>query len=171
MPAMTLPRRAETYLPSRSELGPTEEIRNRLRHIIQTPISRIFEPWLPTEFVGQGVIGAYPAVEITESPKEFTVTAELPGMTAKDLHAEFENGVLTIRGEKQEEHRKEGNGDRRYLLWERSYGEFQRSFILPADVDSEKVTAEFENGVLTVLLPKSDKAKENGHKITIAQKK
>ena len=76
---------------------------------------------------------------------------------AVDVEIEFENNVLSIRGEKQDE-RSEGESDR-YHIWERRYGSFHRSFTLPRTVDSSAIDAEFANGVLAVRLPKAAEAK------------
>jgi HSP20 family protein len=96
-----------------------------------------------------------PAVDITEEEGAFNVSAEVPGMSEKDINVSLSGDTLTIKGEKRQE--REEKGDNRYLS-ERSYGAFQRSFSLPEDVDREKIAASFAKGVLTVTLPKSAKA-------------
>ncbi|MCA9737010.1 MAG: Hsp20/alpha crystallin family protein [Gemmatimonadota bacterium] len=105
---------------------------------------------------GTSVSDWMPAVDVRESAEELTLTADLPGLTEKDIDIEFENGVLTIRGEKRSEEQKDGE---RYHIWERRYGSFQRSFTLPRTVKSDSVRAEFDQGVLTVHLPKVPEAK------------
>lgn len=107
-----------------------------------------------------------PAVNVSESKDGLVLTAELPGMSQDDVSVEIENNVLTISGEKVEE-RTEGEEERRYHVWERSYGSFRRSFTLPRTVKGDEVTARFDNGVLTVNLPKVAEAK--GRKVEIAQ--
>ncbi len=125
-------------------------------------LSQLFDEGVPA---GRGDGNAWlPAVNVEESPAELTLTAELPGMKRDDVEIELENNVLTIRGEKSHEH-KEGSEERRYHLWERSYGSFQRSFTLPRTVDPQRISAEFENGVLTVTMPKAAEAR--GRKIEI----
>ena len=99
-----------------------------------------------------------PAVNVEEKADELVLTAELPGMSQQDIELEVENNILSLRGEKVEE-RREGDESRRYHLWERRYGSFQRSFTLPRTVDAESIQAEFENGVLTVRMPKAAEAK------------
>ena len=106
-----------------------------------------------------------PAVNVEESKEELVLTAELPGMTQDDISIELENNVLTISGEKSEQ-RTEGDEERRYHLWERRYGAFQRSFTLPRTVTADEIRATFDSGVLTVHLPKAAEAK--GRKIEIA---
>jgi len=115
-------------------------------------------------------IGWMPAMEITEKNEALVVTAELPGISNKDVEITLEDGVLSIRGEKKEEKR-EGEPESRYHMWERRYGSFQRAFTLPKAVDPEKIKAQFENGVLTITLPKSEKAKVQGRKIPISNGK
>lgn len=97
-----------------------------------------------------------PSITVQESAKEYRVTAELPGLTEKDIKVELTANALTISGEKKEE-REEKHGTTVYS--ERSYGSFYRSIPLPEAVDRNKVKAQFKNGVLTVTLPKSAQAK------------
>ena len=111
----------------------------------------------------------HPSVDIAESDKELTVSAELPGMTEKEVEVVLSDDMLTIKGEKRlEKEEKEKN----YYLMERSYGAFQRSFRLPETVDTGKIAASFDNGVLTVRAPKRPQAaaKEKQKKIQIKSK-
>lgn len=105
-----------------------------------------------------------PAVNVEETGTELVLTAELPGMSRDDVEIELENNILTVRGEKDET-RSEESDERRYHLWERRYGAFQRSFTLPRTVDGESISAEFENGILTIHMPKAAEAK--GRRIEI----
>jgi HSP20 family protein len=104
-----------------------------------------------------------PAVDVEETAEELLLTAELPGMTQDDIELEVENNILTLRGEKSEI-RKEGE-EKKYHLWERRFGSFQRSFTLPRTVRAEGIEAEFLDGVLHVRLPKVAEAKSR--RITI----
>jgi HSP20 family protein len=106
-----------------------------------------------------------PAIDVQEKEGEFVMTAELPGMTDKDVTLDVEQNTLTIRGEKktEREETKESNG--RWHLVERSWGSFERSFALPGNVDGGKVKAKFENGLLTIHLPKRDPS--NGRRVPI----
>jgi HSP20 family protein len=106
-----------------------------------------------------------PAVSVSENQDALVVTAELPGLSEKDIDIQIENGVLTISGEKTEE-RTEGD-ESRYHVWERSYGSFRRSFALPRGVAGGDVTAHFDKGVLEVRLAKAPEAK--GRKIEISK--
>src|SRR5689334_8072787 len=96
-----------------------------------------------------------PAVDISEDDAAIKLTAELPGMTETDIQVSLSGNTLTIRGEKRQEREEKDKG---YHLSERSYGEFQRSFLLPEGTDSDKVDAKFANGVLTVTIPKTPQA-------------
>lgn len=108
-----------------------------------------------------------PAVSIAETNEDIEVTAEVPGLTGENINVELENNVLTISGEKTEERTEGDSGERRYHLWERSYGSFRRSFTLPSNVDTENVEADFENGILHVRLPKAMESK--GRRIEISK--
>lgn len=103
-----------------------------------------------------------PKVEVKESDKAYTVTAELPGLDEKDVEITVEEGVLTLRGEKKSEVE---DKDRGYT--ERSYGRFERRVGLPKGVDRDKADANFKNGVLTVTLPKTEAANENIRRIPV----
>jgi HSP20 family protein len=97
--------------------------------------------------------GFSPRLEVVERDDEFAVTAELPGIEEKDINVEVHGNVLTLRGEKRSERSGEGEG----RTWsERVYGEFHRAIELPAEVQCDKASASFKNGVLTITLPKSD---------------
>ena len=162
MPSIQVTRTAPSRLPFVSTLSrDLDEMQNRLRKAFNLPA---FEPFVPS-FVQP--LGWNPAVEIAETPEEFTVTAELPGMIAKDVTADFEDGVLTIKGEKTET---KSEKDKKFYVWERSYGSFERSFTFPSGVEQDKIKASFENGVLTVSLPKAKETKANGKKIAITAK-
>lgn len=103
----------------------------------------------------------WPKVELSETDKALTVSAELPGLTEKDVQVEIANGVLTIRGEKKAEH----SGEGKYFT-ERYYGAFERQIPLEG-VEEDKAEASFRNGVLTLSLPKSEKAREGVKRIPI----
>jgi HSP20 family protein len=105
-----------------------------------------------------------PAVDVFEDEKVFKITAELPGMSEKDIDVTVTGDLLVLKGEKQQEH--EEKGKNRYLA-ERSYGSFQRSFHLPDGVARDKITAGFSNGVLTVTLPKTTEAQAQQKKIEV----
>ncbi len=108
--------------------------------------------------------GTFPNADVVEGETEYRITAELPGMSEKDIEIALAGDVLTLKGEKKERH--EEKGANRYVA-ERRYGSFQRSFTLPDDADPEKIAAEFKNGVLAVTLPKRPGAKAQARKIEV----
>ena len=111
----------------------------------------------------------FPALNVSEGKDDFTVTAELPGMTAKDVTVDFSEGVLTIRGEKEKEETKEED-NRKYYMWERKFGSFQRALPFPGGIAENKITAEFKDGVLKVHMPKAEEMKPNHRAIPITEK-
>lgn len=98
-----------------------------------------------------------PETDVIETEREIRVVCEMPGLRRENIELDVENNVLTIRGEKREE-RTEGEKGRWHLA-ERRYGTFTRSFVLPRDVDADNIQAGFQDGVLTVSIPKSEKAR------------
>ena len=105
-----------------------------------------------------------PAVDVAEKDKSYEITAELPGLDAKNVEVTLRNGNIVLKGEKQES--KEAKA-KDYYLQERQYGSFERSFALPEGVDASKVEATFSNGVLTVTLPKTAAAQKPETKVEI----
>ena len=105
-----------------------------------------------------------PAINVAETDSEYRVTAELPGMDERDIELSLHRDHLTIKGEKKQEHEDSGKG---YYRMERSYGTFQRTLPLPAEVDPEKVEAAFNKGVLTITLPKLPEQQSGARKISI----
>ena len=103
-----------------------------------------------------------PAVDVEETADELTLTAELPGLSRDDVEIELENNILTVRGQRSETKTSE---ERRFHVWERRYGSFQRSFTLPRTVSADGISAEFEDGLLRVHMPKAAEAK--GRRIEI----
>jgi HSP20 family protein len=143
----------KTRAPALSPMYELGQFENRVRRLFEEPFDFVTTPVTFT-----------PAIEVREFDNEFIVTAELPGMKKDDVDIEYENGVLFIRGEKVETSREE---KRNLLVWERQYGTFQRSFMLPNTIDQEKIIAEFHDGVLKIVLPKAENAK--GKKIQIGE--
>ncbi len=137
-------------LPFRPGTSPLDELREMREEL---------DRFLTTTFRGGAVragIEWEPAVDISDRDDELVLSAELPGMKPEDIDIEVENNVLTIRGEKKEE--RERKEEERYV-YERQYGTFTRSFTLPRTVDPERITARFENGVLTIRMPKVEEAR------------
>ncbi len=110
-------------------------------------------------------VGWTPACDIYEDGDEILVRAELAGVDPKDVEIRFENGVLTLKGERklEQEDRREN-----YHRLELSYGTFTRAFSLPASIDSEKIRAESKQGVLLVHLPKKPEAKPKSIQVKVS---
>jgi HSP20 family protein len=120
------------------------------------PFERFFSGWL-----------AIPAVDLVEKDGEFAITAELPGLDEKNVEVKLANGTLTISGEKKDERE---NKEKDYYFSERRYGSFKRAFRLPEGVDTGKIEAAFDKGVLTIRLPKTAEAQKAEKKIEIKSK-
>jgi HSP20 family protein len=100
-----------------------------------------------------------PPVDVFENTNEVRIVAEMPGVRPDDIRISVENNVITIRGEKQPTQDAEGKESDRVHRSERVYGLFERSFTMPTTVDAEKIVARYEQGVLTLVLPKAERAK------------
>ena len=122
--------------------------------------------WAPTRG-GLTPTSFKPKVDVLNNEQAYTVLAELPGLSSDDVEITIEKEILTLKGEKKKIHEDEDKKGTLYV--ERSYGSFQRRFSLPAEVDRDKISAKFENGVLSINLPKSVEAmkKEEVKKIAI----
>ena len=103
-----------------------------------------------------------PAVDIREDENQFTIVADIPGVDPADIDVSMEDGVLTIKGERQSEEVEDKNG---YHRVERSRGSFYRRFSLPDTADAEKIAANSKHGVLEIVLPKQ--AKVQAKRITV----
>jgi HSP20 family protein len=106
-----------------------------------------------------------PAVDIFETENELVLKADLPDVDQKDIDVRVENQTLTIEGERKFENEQTGKA---YHRIERSYGHFVRSFAVPQKFETEKITAAYKNGVLTVTLPKRETAKPKQIKVQVA---
>ncbi len=99
-----------------------------------------------------------PETDVRETGNDIEVKMDLPGIRPEDINVELENNVLTISGEKREQ-REQNEEEGRFHLAERRWGQFARSFVLPREVVSDRISADYNNGVLTVSIPKSEKAR------------
>ncbi|HVW56943.1 MAG TPA: Hsp20/alpha crystallin family protein [Rhizobiaceae bacterium] len=106
--------------------------------------------------------GGWPSVEISNGEKEITVTAEVPGLEEKDIEVLLDDGVLTLKGEKRSE-----TEDKDKQFSERYYGRFERRIPVGYEIEEEKIDARFKNGVLSVTLPKTEKAQSQVRRIAI----
>ena len=145
----------------RRELDPFVQFRREIDQMFNGMLG----DWTrPMNLLDRQLGGWMPHIDVSETAKEIRVTAELPGMEEKDLEVSFLDGVLTIKGEKNEEHEEEKSDVHRS---ERQYGMFERTIPLPAEVDVDKVKATFKKGVLKITLPKTKEAQANRRLIQI----
>ncbi len=106
-----------------------------------------------------------PSVDVDETDTEFNIKAEMPGVKKEDVHVTYDNGLLTIKGEKKEEKTegKKGKNHRKECF----YGSFSRSFTLPDGIKLNEIDANYKKGVLTLTLPKSAEVKPETKEIEI----
>ena len=133
-------------------------------------IDRVFQDFVRSgpPLLGEfGRNGMAMKVNVAERDGAVEVSAEMPGCAAEDIDVELKDGILTIRGEKKVE---KDDSQKDYHIMERSYGMFERSFTLPAEVDGSKVDASFDKGVLKVMLPKLPEEQSKAQKITVKPK-
>lgn len=115
--------------------------------------SRFLDDWDFGPLAGESWM---PPMDLTEKADNIIARVELPGMKVEDIEIHVQGHILSISGRKKEESKQH---DENYYHVERSYGEFRRDIALPAEVDSEKIEAHFRDGLLTVMLPKTEKAR------------
>jgi len=147
----------------RDDFLPTRHIGDPILSF-QKEMDRLFRDFFEVEPFGQRLLSTFPEIDVKETEKEMRVSAELPGMEEKDVEVLLDSDSLTIRGEKKHEEEEKGEG---YYRSERRYGSFCRVIPLTSEVESDKVEAKFKNGVLTVTIPKTEKARADVKKITI----
>lgn len=132
---------------------------------LQSQLNRLFEPFGRMAGDEELATGTWvPPVDIAEMKDKLIVRAEVPGMKQEDIAIEFENGVLTIRGERKPEKAADG------ITWhrvERLYGNFVRSFTLPRTVDVERIAATYREGILEIEVPKKEEAKPKQIRIAV----
>jgi HSP20 family protein len=120
---------------------------------LQTQMQRLFDDFSEGFEPALREPAGMPKVDVAETEDSIQVTADLPGLTEKDVDVTLSDGSLVIRGQKEQQ---KEDKNKNYHRIERSYGAFHRVIDLPAPVDESKVDASFRNGVLTVLLPKTE---------------
>lgn len=150
--------RNQELVPARDSVDPFLTLHREMNRLFDDVFRGFAATNLPPLMEGRF---GWPKVELSETDKALTVSAELPGLTEKDVQVEIANGVLTIRGDKEAERSDDG----RYFT-ERYYGAFERRIPLEG-VEEDKAEASFRNGVLTLSLPKSEKAREGVKRIPI----
>jgi HSP20 family protein len=136
---------------------------------LRTEVDRLFEDFFgglafTTAQTSNGPAGPIwtPAVDLSEDKDSFAVRAELPGIDPGAVEIELQDNILSIRGERREERKEE---KKNYHLLERSYGSFFRSFTLPRNINADAVKATFENGVLSISVPKTAEARPRKVKV------
>ena len=132
---------------------------------LQEQVNRLFNDAFERQGEESSLTAWAPAVDIYETEHELVVKADLPDVDPKDLDIRVENNVLTIRGERKFE--KKVN-EENYLRVERAYGSFARSFTLANSANSDAIKADYQNGVLTLTIPKKEEAKPKQIKINVA---
>jgi HSP20 family protein len=126
---------------------------------LQNEMNRLFNTVFdaPTAGTGPSTLRRWmPAMDLVETADSFVLRADLPGLTEDDVKIEFDDGTLTVSGERKPEHEAKGEG---YYRVERAVGSFSRSLTLPQGIDPEAVTASFDRGVLEVSIPKPEERK------------
>lgn len=148
---------------SPSRARPMDWLRSEIDQLFEDfgrPASSLFN------FGDRSSAAPVPAVELVDDDKAYKLTAELPGLSEQDISLSLADGVLTISGEKKEESERKDGG---YLFSERRYGSFHRQVSLPSDVDQGRITADFKDGVLTVMLAKDENVPARSRKIEIGK--
>src|ERR1700732_2291363 len=129
---------------------------------LQDQINRLFNDGIERTGEDSSLTTWTPAVDIYETEHELVVKADLPQVDPKDLDIRVENNILTLRGERKFESKV---SEDKYLRVERTYGSFSRSFALANTVNTEAIKAEYQNGVLTLTVPKREEAKPKQIKV------
>ncbi|HYQ85213.1 MAG TPA: Hsp20/alpha crystallin family protein [Rubrobacter sp.] len=123
---------------------------------LNSVLDEAFASWPFQQESGSVTSSWYPACDVFEDKDAVKIVAELPGVKPEHVKLSLENNLLTIRGEKKQEAEERSERIHRY---ERSYGSFQRAFVLPSTVEGDKISAQYHNGVLTILVPKAERAR------------
>ncbi len=124
---------------------------------LQRSMNRLFDSFFGEEGSGEtSSLTWAPTVDVAETDGEIKLVADIPGMEQKDINVSVKDNTLILKGERKEEKKDEKAN---YYRNERTYGSFSRSFSLPSMVDVDKVKADYENGVLTITMPKVEEAK------------
>ena len=133
---------------------------------IHNEMNRLFDNWYrPARYRAEGEnLDWMPVVDILEANEHVEIRAEIPGLSEKDVQVSVTDDVLTLKGEKTQ---KSEENDQKYHRVERSYGRFQRSFTLPANLNPEDIKAKFTNGVLTVSIPKAKEVQPKEVQISV----
>lgn len=148
--------------PSRA-VSPFDEMEKHFNEFFRRPFSLFGPSWWPGMKMPE-MEEIAPKVDIFEEGGDVVVKAELPGMKKEEIDVNITNNKITISGEKKQEEKVE---KKNYYRFERSYGSFTRTFRMPSEVQTDKVKANFKDGVLEIRAPKTEEAKKKEKKIQI----
>jgi HSP20 family protein len=126
-----------------------------LRHQMNHLFNDVFRPVARGD-EGVSMWNQYPTVDIYDNDENIIITAELPGIDKKDIVIDVKDDVLTLKGERSFDHEIK---EEKYYCRERTFGKFERVFRLPADIDPEKISADYKDGILKIDIPKSEEKK------------
>ncbi|MCL5022018.1 MAG: Hsp20/alpha crystallin family protein [Nitrospirae bacterium] len=144
-------------------LFPFAEMEKRFEDFFRRPFSLFGPSWFPRLRMPE-MEELSPSVDILEEGGDFVIRAELPGLKKEDIDVKLTDNTITISGEKKKEEKVE---KKNYYRMERSYGSFTRSFSLPSEVRTDKVKAQFKDGILEIRIPKTEEAKQKEKKVLI----
>lgn len=144
---------------SLSEIAPLKRVERFFDELMGKPMGA----WWPDIRWPEEILKA-PLVDVYEEGDDIVLKAELPGMKKEDIDLEISGDVVTLSGEKKQEEEVE---KKNYHRFERLYGSFSRSFTLPAEIQVQKATAKFKDGVLELRAPKTEEAKQKSRKVEI----
>jgi HSP20 family protein len=129
-------------------------------NLLSWDVDGILDSFFDDDFFGS--VGKYPKIDVREEDGKYILEADIPGLTEKDLDVRVDGNLLTLSSRKSEEKNEKKNG---YIVQERRSSSFSRSFVLPKNVDRDKIEAHFKNGLLSMAIPKLPEAEPK--KITV----
>ena len=133
---------------------------------LNTILDEAFNAWpFQTQDNGSVTSSWLPPCDVFEDKSAVKIVAEIPGVNAEEVKISLENNLLTLRGEKRQQAEEQTERVHRY---ERSYGVFERSFSLPTSVDPDKIDAQYAHGVLTITIPKAERARPREIPVTVS---
>jgi HSP20 family protein len=153
----TMTRQPGFLTPTRSSADPFAALHQQMNHLFDDFMGSNALPSLPSAM-------ALPRMDVRESSQEICISTDLPGVNPADVEVRLDGNMLTLRGEKRQEHETQQPQD--YHLMERSWGRFQRSLQLPFAPESQEINADFAHGVLTIRIPKHA-LQERSHRIAV----
>lgn len=162
---MPTKRSGELVKREKSSVGtPFSDLEHWFEEAWKRPFSMLRPPFWPDMKVAERY-EISPSIDIYEEGNELIIKGDLPGLKKQDIKVDLTENVLTISGEKKKEEKVERED---YYRFERSFGSFCRRFEIPGDLDTDKITAHFDDGVLEVRIPKTKESEKKHKKIPIA---